>query len=42
MQPGVPNPGAVIFEVAPDSTGYSLYIGDIAYPQDTQVAVVDF
>ena len=41
VQPGVPNPGAVVFEVAPDSTGYTLYIGDLAYPQPTQVAIVD-
>ena len=41
VQPGVPNPGAVVFEVAPDSTGYTLYIGDLAYPQATQVAIVD-
>jgi hypothetical protein len=41
VQPGVPNPGAVVFEVAPDSTGYTLYIGDLAYPQAGQVAAVD-
>ena len=38
VQPGVPNPGAVTFEVAPDSSRFTLYIGDLAYPQNSQVA----
>jgi hypothetical protein len=41
VQPGVPNPGAVVFEVAPDSSRFTLYIGDIAYPQTSQVASID-
>ena len=41
VQPGVPNPGAVAFEVSPDVEGLTLYIGDVAYPQAGQVAIVD-
>jgi len=41
VQPDVPNPGAVIFEVAPDSSRFTLYIGDLAYPQNSQVARID-
>ena len=41
VQPGVPSPGAVAFEVAPDVEGFTLYIGDVAYPQAGQVAIVD-
>jgi ribosomal protein L9 len=41
VQPGVPSPGSVVFEISPDSTGYTLYIGDLAYPQAGQVAIVD-
>ena len=37
----MPSPGAVVFEVAPDSTSYIPYIGDLAYPQAGQVAAVD-
>jgi hypothetical protein len=41
VQPGVPNPGAVAFEVAPDVEGFTLYIGNLAYSQAGQVAIVD-
>ena len=33
VQPGNPNPGLVVFELAPDSAPSVLYIGDLVNPQ---------
>jgi len=41
VQPGVPNPGAVIFGLAPDSSRFTPYIGNLAYPQTSQVARIE-
>jgi hypothetical protein len=38
VQPGIPNPGLVVFELAPDSEPSALYIGDLVNPQGGDVA----
>ena len=40
VQPGIPNPGLVVFELAPDSEPSSLYIGDLVNPQGGDIAKV--
>jgi hypothetical protein len=41
INPGTKNPGAIIFEVAPDAKNFTLYIKDLIRPKSSKQAKVD-
>ena len=41
LQPGVAQPGKIVYHVAPDAKDFTLYMNDLATPQAGQLARVD-
>lgn len=41
LQPGVAQAGKIVYQVAPDADDFTLYINDLALPQEGEIASVD-